>query len=294
MRISKRVTLTPCPDARGVVTGTADAAWVAKAGVSAPGHERFVVTDEMAGTAAVTARVADDAKLRDYDLEVKFRTHMQVVRHDAAGKVVETNPPSLYTARIILRGLKPGMGYDALLARMQGQLSGPPQAGIQGPAGPINRMGVRADDARRKLHVVLLALADHTGSELESAERRWQAGKCTTVRVSAAKAQVKAGASTQVTVRVSPPKGERLAAGRLDVSLSGPGTLRPSGRTRFDGGARRYTFTAAKKGWRKGAKADIRAKAISRQGVTLTGEATVGAKGAREGLHFKVTALGGS
>jgi hypothetical protein len=294
MRVNQHVRLSRCPDGRGVVTGNAEASWLTKTGMSAPGHGRYGVSDEMTGIAAVTARVGDDAKLRDYDLEVKFRTHLQVVLRDATDKVIESNPPSLYTARIIVRRLKPGMGYDALLARMEGTLTGPPQAGIQGLSGPLNRLVRPVTDAGRKLHVVLLALADRTGEQLEFSERRWQRGECTSVRMNATKSQLKGGESTKVTVKVLPPKGERLAAGGLKVSLSGQGTLRPSGQTRFDRGVRTYTFTAPGKGWKKGSSARINARAVSRQGKAF-GSLTLTAKQPpRDRAYFKVTALGGA
>jgi hypothetical protein len=288
VRDLQRMFVRACPDSRGIVTGEGRSRLDLDTALAAPGEGRMAIRVQTDAKAQIEAHVDDGGHLRDYDMHIVFQRHGQVVGYDAAGTVMATNPPDLVTLRVSALGIKPGMGIVKVSARNT------ITSVVATESESFREKLFRLSRAGNMLTIHQDRLVTWANEALEQAESGWRSGDCVSARASAAKTQLKAGESTKVTVEVLPPKGEGLAPGRLRVSLSGQGTLRPSGWTRFDRHPRTYTFTAPKKNWKKGSSADIRAKAVSRQGEAFKSVTITAKQPPRDRAYFKVTALGGS
>lgn len=273
-----------CPDSQGVVPGKIDQLFGLTMGSFRRGVGGVKARHEVLSRGSLEVHVGDDGVIRDFDVDMTMRVHIQVVVLDGAGRVVQTNSPAVFTFSFAQKGLKLYQG-----SRL-------PIKSVKGPGNAIVRSSdtflLNTDEAEQAYNAVNMQLPDlsrRVNVLLLGAQHDWQDGGCLQIQATPEKYELAAGDQSLVTATVTPkPSAKGLAHGTLTVT-TGNGTLTPSQSSYTNVGVPLNFRAPDEKGWKT---ARLTLKVVSRQGGAEQ-ELVLSEKKQPELPHFRVLALGG-
>lgn len=213
------------------------------------------------------ARVTDQAKAKDFDLQGRSLDFIQIGTKSAAGTVLQTNEPKV-------------LQVDAAVQQVPREPEGTGKAFVSWLVDALTRSQVngrfrgsdwggedKANELWQKKWAAAIALF---GLTLNNTERdHWQkVGDCLAVQLKAKRTTLRPGQSTKVTATLVPKTGPKTAKAALTMKTTA-GTLDPD----TDSSAKPVTFrfTAPRKNWDH---ATVTVRAVSKQGIG-TGEITL-------------------
>jgi hypothetical protein len=269
LREHERIAIQACPTVQGEVPGTYE--WSTSRTDSAPvGSGTGELIEFTRIKAKILGHTTDAGKLRDFDLDMIYQIHEQVVERDAKGHVIQTSAPDLWTIHLIRKGLHLGKAWGEVLDG-SGSVQMPT---VVGPSGgwtnaiPTDSVSI-AQDAVRKLSLAALR-ADATLGTLQSA---WGDGACLAVNFSSSDlsvtphldlhgtpnggqvAAMKPGQLAHLTATVTTKHAGALAPGTYTTHLNRdsagkPGMLTPTS-GQFTKAPLSFTYTAPTDNWVK-------------------------------------------
>jgi hypothetical protein len=251
-----------CPDAAGIVSGTAKHELTMQTETPAPGGQTLKVTVSFGSDATLTGHTATDGTLRDWDQRMKFLAHIQVALL-RGHKVLETTPPLVWTTHLDATLTPADAGA---LAPVGENLSGP---GIFSSFGTrYVRNGWEGEAAQRVLSMAtfswLIIAHDAKDDLLTAKSRHWDTGDCVKLSLSAPKQQLAASESVPVTSTLGGPSGKGVAPATLTTSATDGAVVTPA-TTTADSAPLTLT-TIAPSTFNPGDSFTVTVNAVSRQG----------------------------
>jgi hypothetical protein len=274
-----------CPDAAGIVSGTAKHELTMQTETPVPGGRTVKVTVSFGSDATLTGHTATDGTLRDWDQRMKFLAHIQVALLQGH-KVIETTPPLVWTTHLDAT-LTPANASE--LAPVGENLSGP---GIFSSFGTrYVRNGWEGEAAQRVLSMATfswLNIAHDTKDDLLTAKsRHWDTGDCVKLSLSAPKQELAASESVPVTSTLGGPSGKGVAPATLTTSATDGAVVTP-GSTTADSAPLTLT-TIAPSTFNPGDSFTVTANAVSKQGRGSASITFHAAQGAYELVYTHTT-----